>query len=161
MFRRSLPLDRMRRKRELFYPRCPTPLILTLARQARVAGDVDLMPAILPDGSVESAEVVGGHPRLTQAALDSAQRSQFECRGCSNTVTSYALKYTFQIVPRDPPKECDKQQTEARSPAEVDPSRHQVKVFPWEIWTCVPTTSVTFGLFAPQNACTCGDVAVA
>lgn len=118
-----------------------------LARQAHIAGDVELMLAIRQDGSVESAEVVSGHPMLTQAALDSAKRSQFECQGCGNAVTSYALKYTFQIASREPPKDCDKQQTEAQPPAEVDPSRHQVKVFTWELWTCDPTTSVTFVLF--------------
>lgn len=118
-----------------------------LARQARIAGDVDLMLAIRRDGSVESAVVVSGHPMLTQAALDSARQSQFECRGCGNAVTSYALKYTFQIAPRDPPKECDNQQTEAQPPAEVDSLRHQVKVFTWELWTCDPTTSATFVLF--------------
>lgn len=80
-----------------------------LARQARIAGDVDLMLAIRRDGSVESAVVVSGHPMLTQAALDSARLSQFECQGCGNAVTSYALKYTFQIAPSDPPKDCAKQ----------------------------------------------------
>lgn len=123
------------------------PAYPSLARQARIAGDVDLMLAIRPDGSVESSAVVSGHPMLTQAALDSAQQSKFECRGCGNAVTSYALKYTFQFVPSDPPKDCDQEMTEAQPPAEVDSLHHQVKVFTRGIWTCDPTTTVTFLLF--------------
>jgi TonB family protein len=118
-----------------------------LARQARIAGDVDLMLAIRRDGSVESAAVISGHPMLTQAALDSAKQSKFECRGCGNALTSYALKYTFQFVPGDPPKDCDQQMTEAQPHAEVDSSHAQVKVFTRGIWTCDPTTTVTFLLF--------------
>src|SRR5712692_11252304 len=60
-----------------------------LAQQARITGDVDLMLTIQRDGSVESAVVVSGHPMLQQAALESAQRSQFECKGCGEAVTSY------------------------------------------------------------------------
>lgn len=123
------------------------PVYPPLARQARIAGDVALMLAIRRDGSVESAAVVSGHPMLAQAALDSAQQSKFECRGCGKAVTSYALKYTFQFVPSDPPKDCDRQMTEAQPPAEVDSPRHQVKVFTRGLWTCDPTTSVTFLLF--------------
>ena len=118
-----------------------------LARQAHIAGDVDLMLAIRRDGSVESAAVVSGHRMLTQAALDSAQHSKFECRGCGNAVTLYALKYTFQFVDSDPPKDCDQQMTEAQPPAEVDSSHHQVKVFAREIWTCDHSATVTFLLF--------------
>jgi hypothetical protein len=32
---------------------------------------------------------------LKQAALDSAQKSIFECRGCSDAATAYSLTYTF------------------------------------------------------------------
>jgi TonB family protein len=111
-----------------------------LALQARIAGDVDLMLTIRRDGSVESAVVVSGHPLLRQAALDSAQKSQFECRVCGEAGTSYALKYEFQIVPRDPPrglKDCETQE-EKQPPAELDVSRHQVTVVSWGIWTCDP-----------------------
>jgi len=61
---------------KLFEPTYPP-----LARQARIAGDVELMLSIRRDGSVESAVFVSGHPMLKQAALDSAQRSQFKCGG--------------------------------------------------------------------------------
>lgn len=108
-----------------------------LARQARITGDVDLMLTIRRDGSVESAVVASGHPILKQAALDSAQRSQFECVGCVEAVTSYALKYRFQLVSRDPSKACD-MQNEKQPPAEVDLSRHQVTVSSWATEICDP-----------------------
>jgi hypothetical protein len=108
-----------------------------LARQARIAGDVDLMLAIRRDGSVASVVVVSGHPMLKSAAVDSAQRSQFGCGGCGDAVTLYALKYKFSITPRDPPKDCTTP-TEADPPVEIDPSGHQVTVSAAEIWTCDP-----------------------
>jgi TonB family protein len=74
-----------------------------LARQARISGDVDLMLRIRQDGSVESAVVVSGHPLLAQTAIDSAQHSRFECRKCSETLTSLRLVYTFQLIE---PKTC-------------------------------------------------------
>jgi protein TonB len=57
-----------------------------LARQANITGDVELKLEIRKDGSIQSASVVSGHPMLTQAALNSAQRSHFECRGCEDGV---------------------------------------------------------------------------
>jgi TonB family protein len=56
-----------------------------LARQARIMGDVRIQLAIRRDGSIESSEVVSGHPRLKHEALESAQQSEFECGGCSDT----------------------------------------------------------------------------
>jgi TonB family protein len=106
-----------------------------LARQARITGDVDLILTIRKDGSVESATVVSGHPMLKQAALDSAQRSQFECGGCGEAVASHAMKYKFQIIYREYPKDCDAP-TEKQPPAEVDLSRHQVTVSAWAIAFC-------------------------
>ena len=66
-----------------------------LARAARVAGDVEIALHVRQDGSVESAEVVKGNPLLKEAALDSALRSKFECRGCGETSVSYSVLYTF------------------------------------------------------------------
>jgi TonB family protein len=100
------------------------PIYPRLAQQARIAGEVDLMLGIRRDGTFESAVVVSGHPMLKQAALDSAQRSQFECVGCGEAVNLYALKYKFQIAPRDPPRDCNTHTEEKRPPAEVDLSRH-------------------------------------
>jgi len=74
------------------------PAYPSLARQTRITGDVDLILRIRLDGRVESATIVRGHPLLQQAALESAQKSQFECRNCDAAATSFRLVYTFQLV---------------------------------------------------------------
>jgi hypothetical protein len=72
------------------------PVYPRLARQARIMGDVRIQLAIRRDG-IESSEVVSGHPLLKHAALESAQQSEFECRGCSDEVNSHSLNYTFGL----------------------------------------------------------------
>jgi TonB family protein len=71
------------------------PIYPPLARQARIMGDVKIQVGIRQDGSVASAEVISGHPMLKQAALESAQKSAFECRRCGEAVTSFPMTYTF------------------------------------------------------------------
>jgi TonB family protein len=66
-----------------------------LARQAGIMGDVKIQVGVRQDGSVQSAELFSGHPILAPAALDSARKSAFECRGCGEQVTSYPRTYTF------------------------------------------------------------------
>jgi TonB family protein len=75
------------------------PIYPPLARQAHISGDVILMLTVRQDGSIESAEVVSGHPILKQAALNSIQQSSFECRNCSELLTPVRLVYTFQLSP--------------------------------------------------------------
>ena len=72
------------------------PVYPRLARQARIMGDVRIQLAIRRDG-IESSAVVSGHPLLKHAALESAQQSGFECRGCSDEVNSYSLNYRFGL----------------------------------------------------------------
>lgn len=72
-----------------------------LARQARVAGDVELQVRIAKDGSVETVGVISGHPMLKQAALESARKSTFECRGCRQETISYFITYTFALADSD------------------------------------------------------------
>jgi TonB family protein len=71
------------------------PVYPPLARQARIMGDVKILVGVRKDGSVASAEVVGGHPMLKQAALESAQKSTFLCRECKGAVTLFTVTYTF------------------------------------------------------------------
>jgi TonB family protein len=73
------------------------PVYPPIARVAHITGEVVLALGIRQDGSVESANVVSGPPLLQQAAMDSAQQSQFECRGCGEAVTPYSIVYTFQL----------------------------------------------------------------
>jgi TonB family protein len=77
---------------ELFPPAYPP-----LARQTRISGDVQLDLKIRQDGSVDSVEVTSGHPLLQQAAIDSAKRSRFDCTGCTESLTSSSLVYTFEL----------------------------------------------------------------
>ena len=97
------------------------PVYPLLARQTWVSGDVNLLLQIRRDGSVESAVIVSGHPLLQQAALESAQQSQFECRGCTEAVTSYSLVYAFQLFGKD----CH---ATTNGPAQVSQSQNRVSV---------------------------------
>lgn len=75
------------------------PVYPPLARQARIEGDVKVEVQVRQDGSVESAEVVSGHPMLQRAALESAQTSQYSCTRCSKDATPFLLTYTFGLYP--------------------------------------------------------------
>jgi len=75
------------------------PVYPPVAKQARIAGDVQLELVVRADGSIETATVISGHPLLKQAALDSAQRSQFACEGCGKEVRSVQMVYSFQLGP--------------------------------------------------------------
>jgi TonB family protein len=114
-----------------------------IARAARVEGELKLELAIRKDGSVASAVVLSGPAllMLRQAALDSAQRSRFECRGCGETPAPYIMKYLFKIVPTAPPKSCDEPEQQA-PPPEFDPLTQRVTVFSMELWTCDPTSTI-------------------
>jgi TonB family protein len=68
-----------------------------VARQARIQGDVQIMVGVRRDGSVESVSLTSGHAILGRAALQSAQNSEYECRRCTEAVTSYSLVYTFRL----------------------------------------------------------------
>jgi TonB family protein len=68
-----------------------------VARQARIHGDVQITVGVRRDGSVESVSLTSGHAILGRAALQSAQNSEYECRRCSDAVTSCSLVYTFQL----------------------------------------------------------------
>jgi TonB family protein len=72
------------------------PVYPPLARQANIYGDVRVAVTVRPDGKAE-VTFESGHPMLKQAALDSAQLSRFECRGCNSTV-SYHLIYSFRLT---------------------------------------------------------------
>lgn len=84
---------------ELVLTKLAGPSYPPLARQTRITGDVELMLEIKEDGSIQSMAVVSGHPLLKQSALDSAQRSQFECRKCDPGVHSFRMLYSFQLGP--------------------------------------------------------------
>ena len=73
------------------------PIFPALARQANIVGDIDVLVIVAPDGTLQSAEVLRGHPMLKQAALDSATHSRFNCHNCK-TPQQYLLLYSYKVV---------------------------------------------------------------
>lgn len=71
------------------------PIYPPLARQTWIMGDVKLYVHVQNDGRIDSVELCSGHPMLAPAAIESAKKSQFECRGCGNEVSPYLMTYTF------------------------------------------------------------------
>jgi TonB family protein len=122
------------------------PIYPPLARQTRITGDVELKLSIRQDGNLDSAVVVSGHPLLRPAALDSAQRTQFECRKCSEPTTSYQLIYTFRIE-----GECGCEPVVSRpktsEPAQADPqitnATNRVTVTALIVCICDPAIQIT------------------
>ncbi len=75
------------------------PVYPPLAKQTRISGEVQLIVEVGKDGSVTAPVVVQGHPLLAQAAIDSARKSKFECRNCTDEAVFYRLTYSFQLGP--------------------------------------------------------------
>ena len=73
------------------------PVYPPLAKQAGIAGDVQLALVIRADGSIESAIAISGRPLLKQAALDSAEHSQFVCENCDKEPRPFQMTYSFQL----------------------------------------------------------------
>jgi TonB family protein len=68
-----------------------------LALQARIQGTVELNVEVRPDGSIESTHLVSGHPILKTAAVESAQKTKFECKECPEPITPYRMIYKFEL----------------------------------------------------------------
>lgn len=121
------------------------PIYPPLARQTRTAGDVVLLLGIREDGTVESAIAESGHPLLKQAALDSAQKSQFECGKCSEPVTSYRLVYTFQLDDTECCKATERSVNEKQADQPIPriiPSQNHVTVVDRTLCMCDPAADV-------------------
>jgi TonB family protein len=73
-----------------------------LALRARIQGDVQIVVGVRRDGTIESASVTSGHALLGETALQSAQSSEYECRRCQETITSYSLLYAFRLEVPNP-----------------------------------------------------------
>lgn len=120
--------------------RLSEPIYPPLARQAHIDGDVALDLAIQADGSIESVELIKGHPLLRQSALESARLSQFQCLHCDRTMR-YPLTYRFELIPLDHSRDCLALTDEERNshpPAKLDVSAHEVTVFAKVAETCDP-----------------------
>ena len=75
----------------------PPPFYPSMALAAHVSGDVELDLVIGRDGSLQSAVVAGGPPMLRQAALQAAQKTQFDCKGCEENSSKLRMTYRFQL----------------------------------------------------------------
>lgn len=116
-----------------------------VARQAHITGVVELQVRVGHDGSVQSAELISGHPILQAAALASARESRFECRACSQSVVSSLLVYTFQLTPAaDPCKTSESPtHTELAEPGRSSGSAQiHVGVTAEAITTCDPAVAI-------------------
>ena len=89
-----LPMQSETTKGEVVLVSLSKPAFSQMARIANVEGEVMVNVTVRQDGNAE-ATVMKGHPLLIKAALDSANESRFECRGCSGPLT-YQLVYTFK-----------------------------------------------------------------
>ena len=49
-----------------------------LARKMNITGTVKVQVVVSPNGAVKEARIVGGHPVLTNAALDAVRKWRFE-----------------------------------------------------------------------------------
>jgi|ERR1019366_3899496 TonB family protein len=119
------------------------PVYPRLAKQARVAGDVELRIAVRQDGTVESADVITGPAMLIQAALDSARQSHFSCRRCSEDVNLYRLVYTFQLVDTEYDANCEVKPDPTTTYPKVVQSQNNVTVTDYSIGTCDPRVTIT------------------
>ena len=121
------------------------PVYPQIVRVAHVFGEVHLTVYMRQDGGIESAVVTSGPPLLRLAALNSAQGSQFECRGCSEVVTEYSLVYAFQLGP-DPgckitkktPQTVEKEQSYPR----VIQSENHLRVIDRPVELCDPLAEI-------------------
>ena len=75
------------------------PVYPPVAKQTRTTGDVQLSLVVRADGTIESASAMSGHPLLKQAALDSAEHSQFVCENCDKEPRPFQMTYSFQLGP--------------------------------------------------------------
>jgi len=87
-------------------PSAPAEIVLTklfppaypfVARQALLAGTVKLQLSIRKDGTLADVVALSGPSILKEAAVESAQKSQFDCRQCGRAIATYDLSYKFEL----------------------------------------------------------------
>lgn len=74
-----------------------TPDYPALARQIRVEGSIVVEIVISPEGRVESARALGGHPLLTKSAVDAAYGWRFEPTILNGTAVRVTGVITFNF----------------------------------------------------------------
>ena len=74
------------------------PAYPSLARAARVGGEVELIVRVRPDGTALDVEFVKGHSMLKEAAMQSAIHSDYICPACAESVAEYRVIYDFVLT---------------------------------------------------------------
>lgn len=74
------------------------PAYPSIAKAAKVEGDVVVEISIDQDGNVTSGHIVSGHPLLQQAALSAAKRWKFDREKLSNTNANINGVLSFRFV---------------------------------------------------------------
>ncbi|MBV9889102.1 MAG: energy transducer TonB [Acidobacteria bacterium] len=70
----------------------PTPVYPEIARRMNLMGIVKIKATIGPDGRVKRVDVIGGHPLLTDAAVDAVKRWKY---ASGKTETEVELEFHF------------------------------------------------------------------
>ncbi len=118
-----------------------------LALQARIAGTVELTITVRPDGSIESVAAVSGHPMLKAAAIESAQKTEFECKDCREALTPYRMTYKFELGEAVYCKGIDANGYgiyDATADTQVRQSQDMITVLGRPVATCDPSFKITF-----------------
>jgi TonB family protein len=116
-----------------------------LARQAGIAGDVELQVEVRSDGGVQSAVVIKGPYLLQDVALASARETKFECRNCNQDVVSSRIVYTFELTMPADPCNTAKSPTHtqlAQPNAGSDPGQNRVSVTVEALLICDPAVKL-------------------
>jgi TonB family protein len=118
-----------------------------LALQARIQGAVELNIEVRPDGSIESADIVSGHPMLIPAAVESAQKSEFACKECRESLTPYHMTYKFELGEAISCKEIDANGYgiyDANAGTQVSQLQDTITVVGRPFPTCDPAGTISF-----------------
>lgn len=130
--------------------RLSPPIYPKLALQARIATTVVLNVTVRPDGSVDSVALVSGHRMLDGAAMESAQKTDFECKNCRVTSTPYRMTYNFELGDAIYCKGIDANGYgvyDASSDTEVNQSQDIITVRGRPYATCDPVERISFAKF--------------
>ena len=122
-----------------------------IARAARVSGAVHLRMMIGSDNKVESVEVVDGPPMLRPASIAAAKSLLFDCSKCTDASMPYELTVRYEIMPTDPPKDCDAPIPQGSHVA-VNALERVVTISTPQIWTCDPAVEISMKLHRVRAA---------
>jgi len=114
-----------------------------VALAARIAGAVELNVAVRPDGSVDWVTPIGGNPILQRAAIESAQKTQFNCRDCLER-TPYQMTFKFELGEAASCKEMDALGGDLNALTQVSQSNEIISIYGRPFSICDPVATLSF-----------------